>query len=232
MIHLSRKRFFMAGAIFAIIGLCAWFHDRGLASSRDGTFSGKSAAAAALSGSGTPPRDLPAARPSRDSRDRKNAEAKLRSLLEVRDGEMAFLRIPQAMMPDLAEKVQDLVSDQPAVPALSKVKDRQRFVEELQTRMGPADTVEGAINAADGPFAWHNGEWQISGQALPNSEREVTLQISIRVGEGELVSTISLQRGDMIVLHLKEPQPEALLIVIGEKKESSEGVVIPPPGER
>lgn len=143
------------------------------------------------------------------------ASAKLRSLLNVREGELGMIRIPagkaaEGLGVSLGGPGQEWDS-----ATILNVADIGRFSKDLEARVSRDDLVEGAVKAADGSFEWRSSDLEIKGEGLPNSKDEITLRLSLRIGNHEVLTTFTAKAGTMFVVYPGKGAEEAVLMVVG-----------------
>lgn len=151
------------------------------------------------------------------------ALAKLRSLLKVRQGELAVIRIPaRAALAESGDSILNRSKGEEG-PTILHVDDVARFSGELEARVSQNDSVEGVVKAADGSFEWRLSDLDLKGEALPNSEEETTLRLELHLAERELVTTFTGGVGSIFVIHPGGKADALLLVLGGEKKVQGDG---------
>lgn len=219
MIYLSRYRIPLLVLILVLIGICL----RGVASKREvSSRSDHGRAGEAMTPVVDEVEDLADQAHAGRSREGK-ALAKLRSLLKVRQGELAVIRIPPGAM--IAESGDSLLgpATEAGGPTILNVDNIERFSKQLEARVNGSDSIEGVVKAADGSFEWHLSDLELKGRGLLNSEEETTLQLELRLGERELVTTFTGKTGSMFVVHPGGKEDALLLVLGGERLAGDEG---------
>lgn len=220
MIHLSRYRILLLALFLALVGICL----RGVAIKTETT---NRPAQGKVEEPGVPAVETNAismiqgkAGRSREA----NASAKLRSLLTVRQGELAIVRLPAEMATEGLGVSLLGPAAEASGPTILNVADVERFSRELEARVSQDDPIDGAVQTADGSFEWRSSNFEIKGQSLPNSDEETTLVLNLRFGDRELVTTFTANVGSMFVVHPGGGTEDAVLMVVGgEKAGAAEG---------
>ncbi len=147
------------------------------------------------------------------------AEAKLNSLLAVREGEMAFIRVPAALMHRLGGGVGETalkgaleLGDQ--APGLVGILNRSAVLASLT---GHAQAIEGTMDTSGDEFEWRGARMQVRGTAL-SGEKSQELKISVTEGQSTLECQTFVPPGAVIFLRTGNPDPEGVLIVIGKNE--------------
>ena len=219
MMHHSRYRLLLLALVLVLVGLCL----RGVASKTEVSPHSdvgreEKPMASATDQAGEPAGQARAGR----SREGK-ALAKLRSLLKVRQGELAVIRIPLGAL--VAESGESLLGPPTGEdsPRILNVQDMEKFSKQLEARVSGDDSIDGVVKAADDSFEWRLSDLELEGRGLPNSQEETTLQLKFRLGERELVTTFTGRAGSMLVVHPGGKEDALLLVLGGEKSASGEG---------
>ena len=224
MMHHSRYRLLLLALVLVLVGLCL----RGVASKTEvstrsdvGRVENPMASATDQAGESAGQTRAGQARAGR-SREGK-ALAKLRSLLKVRQGELAVIRIPLGAL--VAESGESLLGPPTGEdsPRILNVQDMEKFSKQLEARVSGDDSIDGVVKAADDSFEWRLSDLELEGRGLPNSQEETTLQLKFRLGERELVTTFTGRAGSMLVVHPGGKEDALLLVLGGEKSASGEG---------
>lgn len=145
------------------------------------------------------------------------AEAKLRSLLEVREGEISCIRIPARLMAGFPPGPQgDGLVGRPTGPDVVGILSRDAVLEGLKNPRTGSGSIEGSVDADAGEFVWSGGRLQITGTAM-NATGSIVLKIEAREGGSTLECQTSLPPGGILFLRSGHPDPEGILLVVGQR---------------
>jgi hypothetical protein len=145
------------------------------------------------------------------------AEAKLRSLLEVREGEISCIRIPAHLMAGFpAGPLGDGLVGRPTGPDVVGIISRDAVLEGLKNLRSGSGSIEGSVDADAGEFEWSGGRLQITGTAM-NATGSIVLKIEAREGGSTLECQTSLPPGGIVFLRSSHPDPEGILLVVGQR---------------
>jgi hypothetical protein len=147
------------------------------------------------------------------------AEAKLKSLLAVREGEMAFIRVPAGLMPQLTAGRGDgapkaTLEHGDHAPGMVGVLSRSKVLERLTDAAG---SIDGKVDVSGDDFEWRGERMQVRGTARRQGET-LLLELSVTEGENALASSANVPPGSVVFLRSKYPDPEGMLIVIGKSE--------------
>jgi hypothetical protein len=147
-----------------------------------------------------------------------DALAKLRSLLELRKGEIAFVRSSSATMRSLLENPDSPFKDAASEQGITMVGSVSReWIEgPLKERVEREGGVEGVVDSSDDSFGWQSSEFKISGEAI-HLEDTVRFNIVAKQGATEVHSISKHPNGSTMLLKLAGPAPEGMVIVVGKK---------------
>ncbi|QJE97156.1 hypothetical protein [Luteolibacter luteus] len=143
------------------------------------------------------------------------ALAKLRSLLKVREGELAMIRIPARLEDARSEDSSVVPPGEVDLPTISHVANIEQFCKDLEAGVSQEDLIEGAVKAAEGSFEWRSTDLEIKGQGLVNSNEETTLMLNLRLGNTEMVTTFTAKVGSMFVIYPAGGVGDSVLMVVG-----------------
>lgn len=145
------------------------------------------------------------------------AEAKLRSLLEVREGEISCIRIPAHLMAGFTtgEKGTGLVG-RATSPDLVGIISRRAVLDGFKGVRADGGRIEGSVDADAGEFKWTGDRLQVSGTAM-NATDSIVLRIEAREGDSALECITSLPPGGIVFLRSGDPDPEGILLVVGQR---------------
>lgn len=144
------------------------------------------------------------------------ASAKLRSLLELRKGELGFVRLSPATMRSLLEKPDPIFRDVASEQGISVVGSvpREWMEGSLKEMVEREGSVEGVVDSSDDSFDWRLSGFEFSGSTI-HLDDAVRFNIVVKNG-GSGLQTLSRQRpGSMILFKMAGPQPEGVLMVVG-----------------
>jgi len=193
----------------------------------------KSALGSAWNAMSTPaetaaPRD-PRDRPRRIHSTSAAAEAKLRSLLEVREGEISCIHIPAHLMGGFPPGPEgDGLIGATTGPDLVGIISRTAVLDGLKGLRSSGGAIEGSVDVDAGEFEWSGKRLQVSGTAMRASD-SVMLTIEARDGESVLECLTSLPPGGIVFLRSSHPDPEGILLVVGQP--AAEEMSMPPVAE-
>ena len=164
------------------------------------------------------PMDSTGSRPSRTG-EGGSAEAKLRSLLEIRKGEIAFIRVSPAMMSQLRsdpEAASHGYSPDDAGQGISMIgrMDRDWIAGKLASMARDEGLIEGQSDTADDSFEWTSPVWKISGETTHFPD-EARLRMRMKDGGTEMEMITRAPYGTALLIQSGGPEPDGLLLVIG-----------------
>jgi hypothetical protein len=171
------------------------------------------------------PLSTPAAAAGGDPRDRPRrnldagaaAEAKLRSLLEVREGEISCIHIPASLMAAFSPGPQgDGLVGAPTAPDLVGIISRAAVLEGFKGLRSSGETIEGNVDADAGEFVWSGKRLQVSGTAI-NRTDSVRLKLEARDGETVLECLTRVPPGGIVFLRSSDPDSDGILLVVGQR---------------
>lgn len=148
--------------------------------------------------------------------DEKDGKVKLRSLLELREGELAVVEIPPENLKKLSISVgvfypADVAASGPGV--LAHIK--QEELESIFAGASQDTRVRGKLQMADGKLEWNGARLKVDGRIL-EGDSEVTLMLNMsQEGRETMVTTFSVPVSSVVVLYSSSPDPEGLAIVVG-----------------
>lgn len=145
------------------------------------------------------------------------AEAKLRSLLEVREGEISCIRIPAHLMAGFTtgEKGTGLVG-RATSPDLVGIISRSAVLDGFKGVRADGGPLEGSVDADAGEFKWTGDRLQVSGTAM-NATDSIVLRIEAREGDSALECITNLPPGGIVFLRSGDPDPEGILLIVGQR---------------
>lgn len=145
------------------------------------------------------------------------AEAKLRSLLEVREGEISCIRIPAHLMAGFPPgPLGDGLVGRPTGPDVVGILSRDAVLEGLKNLRSGGGTIDGSVDADAGEFDWSGGRLQVTGTATTAAD-SVQLKIEAREGGSTLECQTRLPPGGIVFLRSSHPDPEGILLVVGQR---------------
>lgn len=161
--------------------------------------------------------DRPHDRPRRVHDTGAAAEAKLNSLLEVREGEIACIRIPAHLMAGFTtgEKDAGLVG-RATSPDLVGIIPRIAVLDGFRDVRADGGPIEGSVDADAGEFEWTGNRLHVSGTAT-NASDSIVLRIEVREGDGALECMTDLPPGGIVFIRSSHPDPEGILLVVGQR---------------
>lgn len=170
------------------------------------------------SAAGTASNDSHQDRPRRVQDSGAAAEAKLRSLLEVREGEISCIRIPAHLMAGFTtgEKGTGLVG-RATSPDLVGIISRSAVLDGFKGVRADGGAIEGSVDADAGEFKWTGDRLHVSGTAM-NATDSIVLRIEAREGDNALECITSLPPGGIVFLRSGDPDPEGILLVVGQRE--------------
>lgn len=152
----------------------------------------------------------------RERRSAASAEAKLKSLLAVREGEVAFIRVPAALMPRLTGAPEGGPHEEETAPG-DRVPGLMGILNREMVRLaltGRAEEIEGGLDASGGSFEWLGPGLEISGTSSRDGDF-MKVDLTATEGRGKMTMKSSVPPGSVMVLRSTGPDPEGVLIVIG-----------------
>jgi hypothetical protein len=155
----------------------------------------------------------------------KDGTVKLRSLLEIREGEFAVIEIPSECMKKLPVSWPLSGSESPDElrPGLLAYLQREQL-EGLFAGGGKEDRVKGKVQVADGELKWQGSRMEVRGTILPG-DSDVTFQLVMSEGDQEAtVAIVTIPESSLLVLHSAPPNPEGLAIFVGGGKDSESDI--------
>lgn len=154
-----------------------------------------------------------------EERVRERSLAKLRSLLELRKGELAFIRLSPATMRNLLES-----PDSPfrgAGPdqhvALVGTVPREWMEARLTEMVKTEGTVAGSVDSSDGSFEWTEAGFVVSGRTDHMGD-SVRFNIQAKDGEKGLEALTRQPLGAMMLLKRAGLESGGVLMVVGEDR--------------
>lgn len=156
-----------------------------------------------------------------------SAEAKLRSLLEIRKGEIAFIRVSPATMERLQndpEAASHGYSPDDAGQGISMVgrMDRDWIAGKLASMARDEGLIEGQSDTTDGSFEWASPVWKISGETIHLPD-EARLHMRMKEGETETEMIARAPYGAALLIQAAGPGTDGLLLVIGGEPGAAPG---------
>jgi hypothetical protein len=150
---------------------------------------------------------------------------KLRSMLEIREGELAVIEIPSECMKKLPMSWSLSGSESPDEPRPGLLGYlRREQLEGLFAGGGKEDTVKGKVQVADGELKWQGSRMEVRGTILPG-DSDVTFQLNMSEGDQEAtVAIVTIPESSLLVLHSSPPNPEGLAIFVGGGKDSGSDI--------
>lgn len=147
----------------------------------------------------------------------------MRSLLEVRQGEVACIRIPAELMESIIGKENVLASsltpEVAARPGIHGRVSREWAAGKLMEGAATGTPVQGKIQTpGQEDFEWSNSRWKIEGKTYAGTH-DVTLQLAMHEGGGDTIFMTTVANGDVILLCSAMPDPEGLPVVVGKNAE-------------
>lgn len=150
------------------------------------------------------------------------AEAKLRSLLEVREGEISCIRIPAHLMAGFPSGPGgDGLVGNTSGPDLVGIISRAAVMDGLKNLRRGGGAIDGSVDADAGEFEWSGNRLQVKGTAT-NATGSVVLRIEAREGDSTLECHTSLPPGGIVFLRSGHPDPEGILLVAGQRAAEEE----------
>ncbi|WP_193210464.1 hypothetical protein [Luteolibacter marinus] len=172
---------------------------------------------------------LDAGRPSEDEpRSRRKlgeaastGSARIRSMLEVRNGEVGLMRIDGGSfgLPDIPGGLP------PGISGVSALLNRETSAAILQRVESEGNGISGILGAGDSGVEWQGEHLNLKVTILrfTNEGRMADLQVEIQEkGEKTMVSWITVAVGYSIVVRSGNVDPEELMIVVGGDDSSEE----------
>lgn len=146
------------------------------------------------------------------------AEAKLRSLLEVREGEISCIRVPAHLMAGFTtgEKGEGLIG-RATSPDLVGVVSRAAVLEGFKGIRAGGGPIEGSVDADAAEFEWTGDRLEVSGKAM-TARDSIILTIEAREGDNALECITNLPPGGIVFLRSGDPDPEGILLVVGQRE--------------
>lgn len=157
------------------------------------------------------------------SREGGAADAKLRSLLEVRPGEVAMIRLSEVQLERLLDG-DELVApgafpDEPSSgPAVIGIFERTRILRRLE---GSADGIEGEMDVSGEAFEWRGHAMKLSG-TMELGEMNAVLELNLAEGDNALEFKGRMVPGSVLLLRSGEAGSEGILIVVGGSSSGAE----------
>jgi hypothetical protein len=144
------------------------------------------------------------------------APAKLRSLLDLRKGELAFIRIPSAAMRGLLGQEGSPFKELEPSLDISLVGSAPReWMESRLRKMVEAEgTVDGLVDASDDSFAWDASGFEFSGSTI-HFENCARFRLVVKAGEDSLEAITRQPHGAMVLFKMAGENPEGMLLVVG-----------------
>lgn len=146
----------------------------------------------------------------------KDGTVKLRSLLELREGELAVVEIPPENLKKLSISVgvsdpADVAASRPGV--LAHIE--QEELENIFAGASQDTRVRGKLQMADGKLEWKGARLKVDGTILPG-DSEATLMLNMsQEGRETMVTTFSVRASSLVILYSSSPDPEGLAILVG-----------------
>jgi hypothetical protein len=146
----------------------------------------------------------------------KDGTVKLRSLLELREGEMAVVEIPPENLKKLSISVgvsdpADVAGSRPGV--LAHIK--QEELESIFAGASEDTRVRGKLQMADGKLEWDGARLKVDGRIL-RGDSDATLMLNMsQEGRETMVTTFSVRASSLVILYSSSPDPEGLAILVG-----------------
>ena len=159
-----------------------------------------------------------ARRPSRA----KDSGPKLRSLLNVRKGEVAALSVPPEFMKQFLASLPPDGADgaatvDPNVPRMVGTFNRESS---LQLLKPVESSVKGVVDAAEGNFEWNLGKLKVTGDAFfLGSEGATRLHVNVLKDGNGIECITRIPDGSCLLLSSGGENPEGILIVTGRGEE-------------
>ena len=145
--------------------------------------------------------------------------AKLRSLLELRKGELAFIRLSPETMRDLLEDpespLRGSTPDQNVdfVGTVSREWMEARLTEMVKTE----GAVDGSVDSSDGSFEWAEGGFVVSG-STDHLEGRARFNLHAKEGGMELESLTRQPLGSMMLLKRAGLESGGVLVIVGDDR--------------
>jgi hypothetical protein len=204
----------------AMVGLFYWQRS---AVSAEGT------AKDGLSSDIAPGRDSPQSSPARanagaaaSKRQEKGAasESRLRSMLNLKKSEMAYLEITREAM----EKASGYLSNPGASGEQLGVVVTKALTAEIKNQLGQmvrygmpltGNVDTSAVGAGQKEFSWQGDGWKINGVYMLCSENDSVLQLHLQSGDSDLVTTVNVPDNGAVILRLPGGQ-RGIMIAVGK----------------
>ena len=157
--------------------------------------------------------------------------SKLRSLLDVRKGEIAALSVPPEFMKSFLSTLPPDGEDgatavDPNTPRIVGVFNREMS---LQLLKPVESSVKGVVDASEGSFEWSMGKLKVSGDAFfLGSEDATRLHVNVLKDGNGIECITRIPDGKCLLLSSGGENPEGILIVAGSRGEAEAAEKQPP----
>lgn len=211
----SQSRLLLLAFILLVIGIGLYRYDRHR--TRGAPSAPRSEATLKDGISGEAGRDVAKTVPNERSKER--SLAKLHSLLELRKGELAFIRLSPATMRSLPENpdspLRGTAPDQDV--AFVGTVSREWMEVQLTEMVETEGTVDGSVDPSDGSFEWAEAGFVVSGSTA-HLEGSARFNIHAKEGGMELESLVRQPLGSMMLFKRAGLDSGGVLVVVGDDR--------------